>query len=314
MPCVITAERGSDITIKKIKPMKTIYSYFILIAIFLSPFSNLKAQDLTTGDLKITVNDERGEPMPGAIILITSGGSHLNGSTSIEGTYTFRALNPGPYNVEARMTGYKKYTKTGIMVNAGQTAYAQYPMEVLVIQSDSTVEIVAQKGPIDIVFSPVHNIDAGELKTNAGGRSNLLSLVEGKSSDASIGKKGGLVMRGSREGASTMYIDGEKVYGSFGVPGGSIQQVTILSGGIPAAYGDMSGGVVIITTKTFESGFAEKQARYDAAAEEAIAAKKAEAEKNGMTTDKDGNIIEQAQPQTPAPAPQAPAPVPAPKN
>jgi hypothetical protein len=296
--------------------MKTIYPYLLLIAIFLFPFSKLNAQDLTTGDLKITVNDEHGEPMPGAVVIITSGVSHLGGSTNIDGTFTFRALNPGPYNVEARMLGYKKYTKNGIMVNAGQTAYADYPMQVIA-DNDSTVTIYAVSSPVDPKFSTIHNINAAQLKTNAGGRSDVLSLIEGTSSDLSIGKNGNLVMRGSREGASTMYVDGEKVYGDAGVPGGSIQQVTVLSGGIPAAYGDMSGGVVIITTKTFESGFAEKQARYDAAEEEAIAAKKAEAEKNGQTTDKDGNIIEQVKPQTPAPqapAPQAPAQVPAPKN
>ena len=73
-----------------------------------------------------------------------------------------------------------------------------------------------------------------------------------------------------------------------------------MSGGIPAAYGDMTGGVIIITTKTFESGFAAKQAMYDAAEEEAAAAKKAAAEKSGQLIDKDGTIIEQ---QIPVPVP-----------
>lgn len=288
--------------------MKTIYQYLIFSALLLIPISKANAQDLTTGDLKITVLDEKGDPMPGAIIQIVSGGSHLGGQTNMEGNFTFRALNPGPYNVEARMLGYKKYTKQGIMVNTGQTAYATYPMEVIAMITDTEVVITASQGPVDKNFSTIKNYNADQLKTNASGRSDLLAMIEGGSSDVSLGKNGKLVMRGSREGASTMFVDGEKVYGSPGIPGGSIQQVTVLSGGIPAAYGDMSGGVIIITTKTFESGFMSKQAMYDAAAESEAAAKKAEAEKSGQLIDENGNIIEKQ----PAPVPQENPPVPVP--
>ncbi len=286
--------------------MKTIYQYLILSAILLIPFAKINAQDLTTGDLKVTVVDEKGQPMPGAIVMVVTGGSTLGGATNLDGNFTFRALNPGTYNVEARMSGYKKYVKQGILVNVGQTSYASYPMQPLVIETDSIVTITAVRSPVEITFSTVKNINADQLKNSANGRSDLLSLIEGSSSDLSLGKGGQLVMRGSREGASTMFVDGEKIYGDAGVPGGSIEQVTVLSGGIPAAYGDMTGGVIIITTKTFESGFAGKQAMYDAAAESEAAAKKAAAEKSGQLIDKDGTIIEKQQP--PVPVPQTPVP------
>ncbi len=280
--------------------MKKISQYFIFSAILLISFSNVKAQDLTTGDLKVTVLDEKSQPMPGAVVMVVTGGSHIGGATNLDGNFTFRALNPGSYNVEARMLGYKKYVKQGIIVNAGQTAYANYPMQVLVVETDSIFTVTAVRSPVEITFSTIKNINADQLKNSASGRSDVLSLIEGGSSDLSIGKGGQLVMRGSREGASTMFIDGMKVYGNASIPGGSIEQVTVLSGGIPAAYGDMTGGVIIITTKTFESGFAAKQAMYDAAEEEAAAAKKAAAEKSGQLIDKDGTIIEQ---QIPVPVP-----------
>ncbi|MDQ3110845.1 MAG: carboxypeptidase regulatory-like domain-containing protein [Bacteroidota bacterium] len=291
--------------------MKTIFQYLLLSAVFLAPCS-LSAQDLTTGDLKVTVLDERNQPMVGAIVTVVSSTTPLGAATDLDGVCTFRALNPGSYTVDAKMSGYKRYVKSGIMINAGQTAYAEYFMQVRVIESDTEVVIIAQAGPLPKEFSTVQNINAEQLKHNAAGRSNLMSLIEGTNSQLSIGKGGQLVMRGSREGASTLYVDGEKVYGSAGVPGGSIQGVTVLSGGIPAAFGDMSGGVVIITTKTFETGYNAKQAMYDARLEEEMAAKKAELEKSGQLIDKDGTIIEKA-PATPAPqtpAPQAPVPVP----
>ncbi len=273
---------------------------------FLSPFFS-NAQDLTSGDLKVTVMDEKNEPMIGAIVSVVSVSNHMGGQTDLYGNFTFRALNPGSYTVQASMGGYKKYVKTGIIVNAGQTAYADYPMQVLVVNLDSVVVIVAERSPVEKKFSSIQNINAEDLKHSANGRSDVLSLIEGTSSQVSIGKGGQLVMRGSREGASTMYIDGEKVYGDAGVPGGSIEQVSVLSGGIPAAFGDMSGGVVIITTKTFETGYNAKQAMYEAAQEEELAAKKAALEKSGQLIDKDGTIIEKA---PDAAAPQAPVPTP----
>jgi hypothetical protein len=296
--------------------MKTIFQYLLLSAVFLAPCS-LSAQDLTTGDLKVTVLDEKSQPMPGAIVSVTSSTTPLGAATDLDGVCTFRALNPGTYTVDAKMGGYKTYIKTGIIVNAGQTSYAEYLMQVRVVESDSIFTVYEDAGPISKDFSTIQNINAEQLKHNAAGRSNLLSLIEGSNSQLSIGKGGQLVMRGSREGASTMYVDGEKVYGSAGVPGGSIQGVTVLSGGIPAAFGDMSGGVVIITTKTFETGYNAKLAMYDARLEDEMAAKKAELEKSGQLIDKDGTIIEKA-PTTPAPstpAPQTPvppAPVPVP--
>jgi hypothetical protein len=285
--------------------MKTIFQYLLLSVVFLAPCS-LKSQDLTTGDLKVTVLDEKNQPMVGAIVSITSVSPVRGDASNLDGVCFFRALNPGNYTVEVQMSNYKRYVKTGIIVNAGQTSYAEYPMQIRIIESDTMVTIVAEAGPVSKEFSTVQNINAEQLKHNAAGRSNLLSLIEGSNSQLSIGAKGQLVMRGSREGASTMYVDGEKVYGSAGVPGGSIQGVTILSGGIPAAFGDMSGGVVIITTKTFETGYMAKQAMIDEKLEAEAAAKKAELEKSGQLIDKDGTIIEKEKTPAPTPAPNAP--------
>ncbi len=292
--------------------MKTFFQYLLLSVVFLAPCS-MKAQDLTTGDLKITVYDEKNQPMIGAIVSVVSSSTPLGAATDLDGVCTFRALNPGNYTVDAKMAGYKRYIKTGIVVNAGQTAYAEYLMQVIIIELDSVVEIRAEAGPVTKDFSSVQNINAEQLKHHAAGRSNLLSLIEGSSTQVSIGAGGQLVMRGAREGASAIYVDGEKVYGSAGVPGGSIQGVTILSGGIPAAFGDMSGGVIIITTKTFETGYNAKVAMYDEKIEAELAAKKAELEKSGKLIEKKDEIIEQ---QTPAPAAdpnqQTPTPTPAP--
>src|ERR1044071_192958 len=151
--------------------MKTIFQYLLLSVVFLAPCS-LKSQDLTTGDLKVTVLDEKNQPMVGAIVSVTSVSPVRGAATDFDGVCFLRALNPGNHTVEVRMAGFKNYVKTGIVVNAGQTSYAEYPMQVRIIESDTIVTIVADAGPVSKEFSTVQNINAEQLKHNAAGRSN----------------------------------------------------------------------------------------------------------------------------------------------
>ncbi len=46
-----------------------------------------------------------------------------------------------------------------------------------------------------------------------------------------------------------MYIDGIKVTGSSSLPQSSIEQVSVILGGLPAQYGDATGGVINVTTR-----------------------------------------------------------------
>ena len=40
-----------------------------------------------------------------------------------------------------------------------------------------------------------------------------------------------------------------KVRGGLGVPQGGIEQITVITGGVPAQYGDATGGIISVTTK-----------------------------------------------------------------
>jgi hypothetical protein len=58
-------------------------------------------------------------------------------------------------------------------------------------------------------------------------------------------------------------IDGEKVIGSFDVPSQSVRGMTVYTGGVPACYGDFTGGLVMITTKSFFNGLQTKKQMYE---------------------------------------------------
>ena len=62
----------------------------------------------------------------------------------------------------------------------------------------------------------------------------------------------GLYFRGSRTENMASYIDGVKVSGAVPrVPPSAISSISVYTGGLPARYGDVTGGVVVIETKTY---------------------------------------------------------------
>jgi hypothetical protein len=283
--CVLPSESQQN-NLKTLN-MKTVLN--TLIAILILAPAALLAQ--TNGRIKVTVLDEARKPIPGAVVQIIAGGPMTGGQTDMDGIFTFVNLNPGAYDVQTRVTGYKRYVKQGIQVAAGQTAYAEYQM-VPSLDTLGVIEVTASQSPVDPTFSTIQNISATQVKTMAADRGNVVAMVTGTNSQVSEGKGGQLVMRGSREGASTIYIDGEKMYGTAGTPALGIAQVSVLSGGIPAEYGDLSGGAIIITTHSFYTGMAAQERMYQSAAEEAAADSAAALEKSGQRVENNDEVIE----------------------
>lgn len=56
-------------------------------------------------------------------------------------------------------------------------------------------------------------------------------------------------IRGARASGTVYYIDGIKVRGTPNLPQSAISELTVMTGGTPAEFGDFTGGVVSITTK-----------------------------------------------------------------
>jgi outer membrane receptor protein involved in Fe transport len=58
-----------------------------------------------------------------------------------------------------------------------------------------------------------------------------------------------LNVRGSRSEATDYYVDGIKVRGSLALPQSAIEQITVMSSGLSAMYGDATGGIISVTSK-----------------------------------------------------------------
>jgi hypothetical protein len=80
---------------------------------------------------------------------------------------------------------------------------------------------------------------------------NVKAMIAAATTDVRMTDDGELVFRGARKGDMIYMIDGVKTSSVANIPSAAIGGMMIYSGGIPAKYGDTTGGVVIMESKGY---------------------------------------------------------------
>jgi len=205
------------------------------------------------------VVDEFGDPAPLASIKLING-AHVSGTTSdLEGLFKIKPIAAGTYTVEVSFIGYKTINIAGVNVSNNKITF----LEDIVLTSDITMI-----GVVDIIFyQDLISADEPQKMTfnsttinQSGGSSSAADIVVRLVSDAQI-VDNQMVIRGSRPGSSTVYIDGMRVTDEMSsLPSLGIGSVEVYTGGIPVKYGDVTGGVVMMTTKGYFDLLSERRA------------------------------------------------------
>ena len=201
-----------------------------------------------TGTLKGVITDAMsGEPIPFANLIIEKNGNQLAGTTTdFDGNYTIKPVEPGNYTVKATFVGYGTVEVTGVVISANKITFQDVKLQEGIAIGE--VKIIAYKKPLldqdnlsgetktaeEIVAMPTKSINSMAAAT-----AGIYQKDEGDAVN----------VRGSRTDATEYYVDGIKVRGSMGVPTTGIEQITVITGGVPAQYGDATGGIISVTTK-----------------------------------------------------------------
>ena len=167
----------------------------------------------------------------------------------LDGKYKIDALKPGVYNLTATAMNFDTLTIAEIRVNPDGITTVNMPVPV-----DSKV-----LGPVIIVYTPpMINKDTPRLLIDVQDIENSpyvrdpKGLLVGTSSEVNqVEGTSDIIIRGSRPGDAIFYIDGVKANDMTSVPGVAIQGLEAYTGGIPAKYGDTTGGVVVLETKSY---------------------------------------------------------------
>lgn len=221
----------------------------LLSVLGLTLFVSAVALAQSSGTLKgKLVDKETKEPIPFANIVIESGGKNFGGSTTdFDGNYTIKPIPPGTYDVKATYVGYKPLMYAGVIIKGDQITFLDIEMESTAVTL-TTFEVVDYKVPLieKDGGSSGGTVTAEEIEKMPGRDASSVAVTVGGvfSQDGEMGS-----IRGQRTDGTVMYIDGVRVRGSSSLPKSALEQVTVITGGLPAQYGDATGGVVNITTK-----------------------------------------------------------------
>ena len=244
----------------------------ILLALLLALVgaSAASAQE-TTGTLTGKLTDTQGLAVPGATVTVTGPQGAKSFTTDTDGRFNAPFLTPGTYTVRAELTGFKAVDITGISVSLGQTTDVGIKMEVGGLTE--TVTVVSSQVIIDASSTTTGTVLSSELlaRVPVGRRfSDALYLAPGVSSSGSAGRGNPSISGGS--GLDNQYVvDGVNVtnqgYGALGsysivfgslgnsTPFDFIKEVQVKTGGYEAEYGQSTGGVVNVVTKSGSNNF-----------------------------------------------------------
>ena len=143
--------------------------------------------------------------------------------------------------------------------------------------------------PENTSVTPLERKDLNKLPV----ASNAVDMAVALSPEISKSSNNQLIVRGSRPGSSSVYVDGVKSTNeNSSMPRMAIGGMEIYTGGVPAKYGDFTGGVVIMRTASYFDLLAEYEARM-ARFEELAEMEKEMEKENSDSSDNEENSDEE---------------------
>lgn len=203
------------------------------------------------GALKGKVVDAKsGEPLAFAnVVILLNGNQVAYATTDFDGKYTIKPVPPGSYTIQSSYIGYQNKQINGVKINADKITFLDIKM------SEGGVDLEA----FEVVEYEVPLISKDQTTSGGTVTRDDIAKMAGRSATSVASTVGGVFtqdngsgdvsIRGARSNATNVFIDGIRVRGSQSLPKSAIEQVSVLTGGIPAQYGDATGGVISITTR-----------------------------------------------------------------
>lgn len=226
-------------------------------------------QGAALGAISGRVTDPSEAPIPGATVTVTNlaTGARYSAATTADGFYNVRFLQPGTYTVEVVQQGFQKATQPNVMVTA-----ASNPTVNLRLTLGSVTEAVTVTGQVSLVefenadrageideqrtlYTPTVQRAVTSIFPSAPGvvvAGNDRGMTPSGNSGAS-----GFMLNGGQERTNEMILDGVPNRTSagghnFGVipTQESTSEVRVITNAYSAEYGNTTGGVINVTTKS----------------------------------------------------------------
>ena len=234
------------------------------------------AQANITGSIRGSVTDDSGNFLPGVTVVLSSaalGNASRSAITNAEGNFIVNGLPVGVYSLSATLIGYRPYEVVQIVVNPDESRLINLKMaeglsEKITVQAERPVVDTSNTSSKEVVDATYVN----KLPLISRRYQQILTLFPGVSNDQGF-TLAQFHVNGGRITQNGFRLDGANindfVTGTFGlnVNQNSIERFEMNTSGFQPEYGEQSGGIANIITKSgtnsFEllySGFARSDA------------------------------------------------------
>jgi len=233
----------------------------------------------TGGSISGSIWDQAGGVVPDIAVTVRNVETSVqqNVKTNSDGYYVFPSLPVGRYEIEVSLAGFKPYKRTGLVIDVNTKLQVDIGLEVgghsdQILVSESAVHVETESSQMGEV---VPGTEITTVALNGRSFTDLLSLQPGivpmstqlpdsivmAGAQVAIAPSGGLnpgnqSISGQREDANGFLVNGGDVKemmngGTSIVPNlDSISEFRILTNNFDAEYGNYSGGVVNVATKS----------------------------------------------------------------
>jgi outer membrane receptor protein involved in Fe transport len=217
----------------------------LLIGFLLAGWSGMVAQ--TTIEGKVT-DAKTGEPILFGTIALYRGGVLITGTeTDLDGNFFLADVQPGTYDMEASYVGFAPQRQTGIIIKAGRTNRVNFQLSDDAVLLDLGIEIKEYKVPLIEIDNTTQGATVTAEKIRAL-PTKQVNAIAATSAGISSRDGGDISVRGSRSNETVYFLDGVRVTGNL-IPQSEIEQLQVVIGGIEARYGDVTGGVISLTSR-----------------------------------------------------------------
>lgn len=229
------------------------YCLVLLMMIFGSA-SSVWAQGVLAGKI---VDAGNKEALIGVNVLIV--GTTFGASTDIDGRFSVPSVKAGEYSVRISYIGFETKMYTGIVIRDRETTTLNVDLAEAILSTDDEIVIVGERPIVDVESSSSSKTISQEQIQSAPLRDvqQVVATQVGVVRDPT-----GLYIRGGRADETGFLVDGvsakDPLAGTgFGLDIGSnsFSDIEVTTGGVGAEFGDVTSGVVSVTTQDGTDNF-----------------------------------------------------------
>ena len=245
-------------------------SKFVIGLCFFFSCAILSAQTISTSQIRGTIIDATGAPVPGAEITLTqtATGAVRTATSGTDGVYTLPELVVGPYQLTVTKTGFSKYVQTGIVLQVGVNPTINVSLtgrrgdagsdragcnaQMVEIQNTGVGQVTAPQQVQDL---PLNGRQVTDLLPSA------RAVGEGRAFRASYPSSSVISIAGGAQGSVAYWLDGgthNDPLSNQNLPlpfPDTVEEFKVETSSLPAQYGTHPSGTVNVVTKSGTNAF-----------------------------------------------------------